>query len=134
MKKLIPITTALILLFSSSLVSSTVAAELSPDEAQAVASVQAYMGALMAGDIDQLRAQLAPKLLAERKALLDNPTYPQYLQKAYGGASFEVVDQLWVGSDKMRVDVKIQLNPQDVVHSRFELIRIDNAYRISTER
>jgi hypothetical protein len=134
MKKLIPIATALYLLFSSSVVSFTMAAELSPDEAQAVASVQAYMDALMAGDIDQMRAHLAPKLLAERKALLDNPTYPQHLQKAYGGASFEVVDQMWIGSDKVRVDVKIQLNPQDVVHSRLELIRIDNDYRIITER
>jgi hypothetical protein len=134
MKKLIPITTALFLLFSSGLVSSTVAAEPSADEAQAVASVQAYMGALIAGDIAQMRAHLAPGLLAERKALLDNPTYSQHLQNAYGDASFEVVDQLWVGSDKVRVDVKIQLNPADAVHSRFELIRIGNEYRISTER
>jgi hypothetical protein len=134
MKKLIPIATALFLLFSSSVVSFTVAAELSPDESQAVASVQAYMDALMAGDIDQMRSHLASTLLAERKALLDNPTYPQHLQKAYGGASFEVVDQLWVGSDKVRVDVKIQLNPQDVVHSRFVLKRIGDTYRIVTER
>ena len=133
MTKLIPITTALFLLFSSIVASFAVEAELSPDEAQAVASVQAYMGALITGDVARMRAHLAPGLLAERKALLDNPTYPQHLQNAYGDASFEVVDQLWVGSDKVRVDVKIQLNPQDIVHIRFVLIQIDNSYLINAE-
>jgi hypothetical protein len=125
---------ALFLLLSSSAVSFAMDPAPVSDEALAVASVQAYMDALIAGDIAQMRTHLAPELLAERKALLDNPTYSQRLQAAYGSASFEIIDQLWVSSDKVRVDVKIQLNPQDVVHSRFELLRIENTYRIISER
>jgi hypothetical protein len=124
----------LFLLFSSSVLSIAMDTAPTSDEALAVASVQAYMDALMVGDVARMRAHLAPKLLAERKALLDNPAYSQHILNAYRNASYEVVDQLWVSSDKVRVDVKIQLNSQDVVHSRFELQRIENTYRIIAER
>jgi len=81
---------ALFLLFSSGVVSLAMDPAPTSDEALAVASVQAYMNALMAGDIDQVRAHLAPRLLAERQALLDNPTYSQRLQDAYRDAPIEV--------------------------------------------
>ena len=133
MKIGIPIT-ALFLLLGSNVVSLAMGPITNPDEALAVASVQGYMSALIAGDMAQVRTYLAPKLLAERKSLLDNPTYPQRLQEAYGDASYEVVGYELLDFDKVQVDVKIQLNPQDAIHSRFILVRMGNAYRIIAEQ
>lgn len=106
----------------------------SPEELRAIDAVNRYLGAVMVGDVAGLREYLAPNLLEERRALLGNPNYPLTLQNAYANATFDIIGSQTVGSDKIRVDVRIVLNGQNAIHSRFLLAKIDNHYLIVAER
>ena len=87
----------------------------------ALATVQGYMGSLIIGDTQNMGNRMAEKMQAERGKILGNPGYAKTLQKAYAGASYEVINSTQLSADRAEVTVRITLASNDQVHVRFEL-------------
>ena len=92
-------------------------------EDSAVQTVEAYLGALISGNVDDLRSYLAPAMADRYKGLLDNPDYGSTLLQEYSGASVEIVDDRQLNPDDAQVDAHILLATGDVVGIRFLLTR-----------
>jgi len=108
--------------------------ERSANELSAIEAVNNYLGAMMIGDTAQATLFLSPAIADQRRALFSNPTYSTQLQQAYENASHEIIASKMLSSDKVQVDVKVTLNQQDTVHSRFELKNINQQYLITSEK
>ena len=66
-----------------------------------------YFAALKAGDVRSLRTYVAGKLgRTLRKLLWDNPTYPQFLRKQFGGATI-VVTNTRIGKRMLVTEVRM---------------------------
>lgn len=92
--------------------------------AEATAVVNQYMQALMQGDINIARSQLAEKLLKTKMNTFSNPDYPQFLRKLYKNAEYEIV-----GSelrDNRMVAVDVLITHSGVEKSGFRLWLEDN--------
>ena len=126
------LTTLFFLLSTLTVISTTQAAGTS--EQLALDTVNSYLNALSTGDINQIKSHLAPDLLKERESLLDNPTYSAALQNTYSNATFEVLGSQTDSSGKVWVDVKISLNQDESIHSRFVLDESNAEYLIISER
>lgn len=126
------LTTLLFLLSTMTVISTTQAAGAS--EVLAIDTVSSYLNALTAGDIKQIKSHLAPDLLKERESLLDNPTYSAALQNTYSNATFEVLGSQTDNSGKVWVDVRISLNQNESIHSRFMLSESNAEYLIISEK
>jgi len=104
------------------------------DQLAAIETVKSYLNALVSGDTSLIRSYLAPQVIKERQALLDNPDYPQTLQNAYRNASIEVLGAGTADSGDVWVDVKIILTGSDAIHSRFVVAKYDQGYLIVDEK
>jgi hypothetical protein len=103
-------------------------------EADAIGVVESYLGALMVGDVDRVKASLGSALADERGALLDNPGYPGSLQKAYAGADYRITDSRQLSGNRAEVDALLMLADDQSVAVRFELEARDQVWRIVAER
>ena len=101
----------------------------------AIEAVNGYLGALVIGDIQQLRGFLATEFIKERQALLSNPDYRRVLEVTYANASFNIIGSQQVDDGIALVDAEIVLTNQDIIHSRFQLSRSaqNPRYRIIAE-
>jgi hypothetical protein len=103
-------------------------------EDDAVQTVEAYLGALISANVDDLRSYLAPAMAERYTALLDNPDYGNTLLQEYAGASVEIVDGRQLNPDDAQVDARILLATGDVVGVRFLLSREESrGYLIVSE-
>lgn len=85
--------------------------------------LERYFQALKTGDVGTLESVLGGDLLARRRPLLENPTYPSELIAAYGNAQFGVVGWTWRQSKTMRVDVAVVLDANESVKWRLTMQR-----------
>lgn len=100
----------------------------------AVQTVEAYLGSLISGNVEDLRSYLAPEMADRYTGLLDNPDYGTTLLQEYAGASVEIVDGRQLNPDDAQVDARILLPTGDVVGVRFLLSRTETgAYLIVSE-
>lgn len=88
-------------------------------EARTVLSI--YFDAMVQGDTLTMRSLLTGNLLKKRSRLLDNPTYPSYLAKTYGNASFSIDRLESTGSSTVAANVSIFLDKINVSYRRFLL-------------
>jgi hypothetical protein len=66
---------------------------------------------------------LGGDLLASRRALLENPLYPDPLIKDFGDAEFEVIDWSRSPSKAISVDVSVMLGTNETVKWRLTMQR-----------
>lgn len=123
-----------LLIFCSSVMSFAASAAPSANELSAIETVTNYLGALMTGDTGQAWLLLTPEIADQRRALFENPAYPAQLQQAYANASYDVIASEEISTKKVQVDVRIKINQQDSVHSRFVLSKINNQFLISSDQ
>ncbi|MEM7220377.1 MAG: hypothetical protein AAF515_18590 [Pseudomonadota bacterium] len=99
----------------------------------AVAVVDSYMTALVDGNLRAMKRQLSKRMKKERKRVLANTQYANTLQRAYTGASYEVISSEQVSATRAVVTVRITLESSDKVHVRFTLDGGPNDYTITSE-
>ncbi len=99
--------------------SQSVVAQVETQETTAV--MNRYFDSLSQGNTDAIRSLLGGQLLANRSALLSNPTYPAFLQQTYGGAQFEIEKIEAAGDTDVMVDVAIKFDKANVAHTRLLL-------------
>ena len=87
----------------------------------AVATVTAYLTALTQGDSAAIEGLIGGRFLDERRALLNNPTYPAMLRKLYGQAKFSILGSARADANRVHVDARIVLNPDERIEKRFYL-------------
>lgn len=112
---------------------SAVAAAVTAAEAESVLSE--YCQALVAGDIQSLQALMGGNHLKEKKELLNDPAYADFLQSRYSGSQCMVDEStaVEVGSDQVEASLSIQLSGNDIVVTRFRLGREDGQLRVIDE-
>lgn len=93
------------------------------EQLEAEAVVLNYFDALYRGDTVTITTLLAGELLEKRESLLSNPHYAAQLQDLYRDAQFEVVGYDTLDEDAVAIDARISLNEQEVIRSRFILIK-----------
>lgn len=92
-------------------------------DADAVAVVESYLGALVRGDIDGMKQRLAPELLHKKASVLDSPSYDRTLRSFYENATFSIVDTRPEKNDRIRVDTQIVLGSGHLMVASFIVVK-----------
>ncbi len=87
----------------------------------AFTTVSTYLTALTQGDTAAIASLIGGQFLDERQALLNNPTYPAMLRKLYGQAKFSILGSARADANRVHVDARIVLSPDEKIEKRFYL-------------
>ena len=99
----------------------------------ALETVEDYLAALMAGDVEGVRETLGGFLASERDALLSNPNYSTSLRRAYAGADYRIVHSEQLPDGSARVDAELLLADDQALSVQFVLEAQDSGYKIVSE-
>ena len=97
--------------------------EYSDDERDAIAVVENYLYALIAGDIPALEATLGSSLLDEKRQILDSHAYNETLVKRYAGSTFKISGVKTEADGKVTVVSRLRLSGNHLMGAGFILKR-----------
>lgn len=101
---------ALIGLLASAPLSAAQASDL---EIRARNLVSHYFSALMQGDTRTVLRLIDGELLLNRKELLENPEYSEYLSRNYRNSTVSIRDSRQVADNRVEVDASIQKSAEE---------------------
>lgn len=110
------------LLASLWLCTAAVAQEL-PTELEARTVAAEYLDALGRGDIGKIKQLLGGQFLANRRQVLDNPSYSDLLSKRYGTATSTILGTEQASGGQIAVNAQIELSVDETLQLRLILAR-----------
>lgn len=110
------------------------ASDVLPNKELAVLMVNDYLAALTRGDLETLKSILDGPFLSDKKQLLNNPDYRDFLQEFYAQARFEILGSRWVKGEWIEVDTRINFSEQNKTKIQFLLKEIQGRWRIISEK
>ena len=119
MRRVLPIAIALFAIGPSVYLSAQGQPELG---AQTV--LERYFDALSQGDVGAMQSLLGGQLLNEQSGLLQNPTYPTFLQEMYGSARFTIERTVTATDTDVVIDVSIAMGRDNSSQRRFFLQKV----------
>jgi hypothetical protein len=121
-RRVISFLIAVSLLFSLSLFANT-AAIAGNVPIDALITVESYLNSLVAGDISGMKSTLSPGLLLDKASVLDSPSYDATLRSLYANARYKIVKASYLRSGRIRVDVALSLEGDQLMEASFLLTR-----------
>jgi len=92
--------------------------------AQAKAVVQAYLGALLQGDLESVRQVLGGDMLKKSEMLQSDAGYSAKLNEIYSGTSYEITNLKAIRNSKVAVDVTLDMGLSNSMDTRFIVSKI----------
>jgi len=94
------------------------------DMTQARSVVEAYLGALVQGDLASIRQLLGGRFLRKKEQLLNDPEYSARLVELYSGTSYEITRIGGTVDGRITVDVRLDMGTDSTLGTRFIVDRI----------
>lgn len=96
---------------------------LSAEQLEAEAIIDSYCKALISGDVNEIKSLLGGEYLEQKRQLLKNPIYPDFLRERYSNAHCELVNNTLVDENRVEISVNITLNGGETLQSLFLLMK-----------
>jgi len=113
-----------VLMFGQSAAHSEAASR--ADMVQARSVVEAYLGALVQGDLASIRQLLGGTFLRKKEQLLNDPEYSARLVELYSGASYEITRIGGEADGRITVDVRLDMGSSGALGTRFIVDRVSD--------
>lgn len=97
------------------------------DMAQARSVVEAYLGALVQGDLASIRQLLGGTFLKRNEMLLNDADYSAKLIEIYSAATYEITSLKGVRGSKVEVDVTLNMDLSNSMDTRLIVSKITDS-------
>ena len=114
-----------VLMFGQSVAHSETAGP--ADMTQARSVVEAYLGALVQGDLAAIRQVLGGTFLKKNEILLNDAGYSAKLIEIYSAATYEITGLRGIRDSKVEVDVTLNMDPSSFMDTRLIVSKITDA-------
>ena len=94
---------------------------------QARSVVEAYLGALVQGDLAAIRQVLGGTFLKKNEILLNDAGYSAKLIEIYSAATYEITGLRGIRGSKVEVDVKLNMSPSSFMDTRLIVSKVTDA-------
>ena len=97
------------------------------DMTQARSVVEAYLGALVQGDLASIRQLLGGTFLKKNEMLLNDAGYSAKLVEIYSSATYEITGLRGIRGGKVEVDVTLNIDPSSFMDKRLIVSKVTDA-------
>jgi len=97
------------------------------DMAQARSVVEAYLDALVQGDLESIRQLLGGTFLKRNEMLLNDAAYSAKLVEIYSAATYEITDLRGIRDGKVEVDVTLNMASSKSMDTRLIVSKVTDS-------